>query len=102
MDLERAIANSENEVVQFLVSILGTEMTLSLIKSAGGGDLYIPLLETIIRDERDNQIYEEFISGATYKRLSIKYGRCEKTIREIVNAQRQNNNRKNKGEKYVD
>ncbi len=89
MDLERAIANSENEVVKFLVSVLGTEMTLALIKSAGGGDLYIPLLETIIRDERDNQIYEEFASGMAYKKLSKKYGRSEKTIREIVNKQRE-------------
>lgn len=105
MDLERAIANSENEVVKFLVNVLGTEMTLALIKSAGGGNLYIPLLETIIRDERDNQIYEEFINGATYKKLSMKYRRCEKVIREIVNKQKKCAGSKKandkKGEKYV-
>lgn len=87
MDLERALVNSENETVKFLISVLGTEKTLALIKTAGGSSLYLPTIETISREERNTQIYNEFINGATYRELHIKYGRSEKTIREIINNQ---------------
>lgn len=99
MNLERAFLNSENETIKFLVNVLGVEKALALIKTAGGAPLYIPTIETISKEKRNLNICNEFIQGATYKELSRKYGRTEKTIREIINSELKNNKRK--GEKYV-
>lgn len=99
MNLERALLNSENEVVKLLINVIGTENTLALIKTAGGAPLYIPTIETISKEERNLNICNEFIQGATYKELSRKYGRTEKTIREVINSELKNNKRK--GEKRV-
>lgn len=85
MNFKYALENSENETVQLFISVLGTEKALALIMAAGGAQLYIPSIETISREERNTQIYQEFINGATYKELHIKYKCSEKTIREIVN-----------------
>jgi Mor family transcriptional regulator len=85
MDFESALANSENETVKLLVSVLGTEKALALIMAAGGAPVYIPSIKTITLEERNTQIYREFINGATYKELHIKYKLTEKSIREIIN-----------------
>lgn len=85
MNLERAIINSENETVKMFVNVLGVEKALALVKAAGGGQINIPSIDTISQEERNTQIYDEFINGATYKELHIKYKLTEKTIREIIN-----------------
>jgi len=88
MNLERVLANSENETVKFLVAILGTANALALIKNAGGASIYIPSIETISKDERNAEIYRKYCEGATYWELRIKYNLSEKTVREIINNQR--------------
>lgn len=97
MNLERTLINSENETIKLLVNVLGIEKALALIKTAGGAPLYIPTLETISKEERNLNICNEFMQGATYKELSRKYGRTEKTIREIINSEL----KKRKGEKHA-
>ncbi len=85
MDFERVLVNSENETIQLFVSVLGTEKALALIKAAGGAQIYIPSIETIMKDERNKEIYMDFGKGATYSELRKKYGLSEKMIREIIN-----------------
>ncbi len=89
MNLERALANSENEVIKLLVNVLGTGNALALVKMAGGTPLYIPTIETISKEERDSEIYQQYTEGATFKSLSRKYGHTKKTIREIVNLEKE-------------
>ncbi len=84
MNLERAIINSENETVKMFVNVLGAEKALALVKIAGGAQIYIPSIDSISQEERNAQIYDEFIAGATYKELHLKYRLSEKRVREIV------------------
>ncbi len=84
MDTLKIITKSNNETVVELVDLIGAESTLSIIERFGGGFIYVPLLETISKDERNRVIYSDFLSGMNVNQLRQKYGLSATTIRDII------------------
>jgi Mor family transcriptional regulator len=88
----RPLAHEENtnnlckgevsELFAQIIDEIGLDNAKKISRIAGGGNLYIPMVETIERPLRDRQIKEEF-TGYNFRELAIKYNKSESTIREI-------------------
>ena len=71
------------EGVVDVVDVIGMDAFKSLVKFAGGGNLYIPNESNLIKPIRNRRIREEF--KGSYRDISIKYGISEVQARNIVN-----------------
>ncbi len=69
--------------VMDIVDTIGIEAFKDLVRLAGGGNLYIPNENSIIKSYRNKKIREEF--DGDYKALSRKFGISEVQVRNIVN-----------------
>lgn len=45
---------------------------------------YIPQMNTVIRKEREQSIYKDFDSGASYKEIAKKYSVSEMSVRALI------------------
>lgn len=81
--LENLVLEDLNEDQKELAEVIGIESYRELVDRFGGTQLYIPQLETIERQMRNQQIRDEF-NGANYDDLAIKYGLTSVAIRTIV------------------
>jgi Mor family transcriptional regulator len=88
MDITKAFAESNNELIRECCRIIGVEKTIHLINNFGGTQLYIPMLKNLFKDNRNSCIYADFEKGHSFLNLSIKYGLASATIRDIVNKER--------------
>lgn len=66
-----------------LAEIVGLASYKKLVTNYGGNLLYIPKPETVLKDIIHKEISEDF-DGRNYKKLAIKYGLSEKTVRKII------------------
>ena len=89
---KNAILESDNDIVIELVDNFGVETAYKFIEAFGGSQIYIPKIDNISREYRDNKIFKDYMNGLGYKKLVIKYNLSEKTIRVIVN-QKMNGNK---------
>ncbi|MDE6671301.1 MAG: hypothetical protein K2K16_03805 [Ruminococcus sp.] len=71
-----------------LAEIVGIEAYRKLVENYGGMCIYIYKLETILRERRNAEIFNEF-DGMNYRELAKKYNLSEKTIREIVSGKKE-------------
>lgn len=71
-----------SELFAQIIDEIGLENAKKISRIAGGGNLYIPMVETIERPLRDRRIREQF-TGYNFRELAIKYNKSESTIREI-------------------
>ena len=71
-----------SELFAQIIDDIGLENAIKIAKIAGGGNLYIPMVETIERPLRDQKIRDEF-TGYNFRELAIKYNKSESTIREV-------------------
>jgi Mor family transcriptional regulator len=76
----------QDEVVELLEDILGVEAADKYIKAFAGHSLYVP--RRILAEQIYRSIREEFRDGASYLKLSIKYGYTQRSIRNIVHAKK--------------
>lgn len=83
------VLESEHETIIELADLVGAENTLKLIDNFSGSNIYIPSIEMVERKYRDMNIYNDFLSGMNYSELRHKYKLSEKTIRAIVNVERE-------------
>lgn len=72
------------EAYKEIAKLIGVENTIILCKNFGGGMIYIPKCDSIVKPARDKKIRFEF-DGMNYKKLAIKYNLSESTIRNIIN-----------------
>lgn len=93
MDRTDMVLESEHETIIELVDLIGAENTRKLVDTFSGSHIYIPSVETVERKYRDMNIYEDFLSGMSYSELRHKYKLSEKTIRAIVNVEREKERR---------
>jgi Mor family transcriptional regulator len=68
---------------QVVAELIGMENALKLAQHIGGGRIYYPKIETLLRDKRDERIRAEF-TGCNHRDLARKYALTETWIREIV------------------
>ncbi|MDE6035984.1 MAG: hypothetical protein K2G36_08765 [Ruminococcus sp.] len=67
-----------------LAEIVGIEAYRKLVENYGGMCIYIYKPETILRERRNTEIFNEF-DGTNYRELAKEYGLSEAGIRKIVN-----------------
>ena len=66
-----------------VVDVIGMDAFKSLVKFAGGSNLYIPNEASLVKSFRNKKIREVF--DGDYKVLSRKFGISEAQVRNIVN-----------------
>lgn len=66
-----------------LAETIGLESYRKLVEQYGGNPLYIPKSKTVLKEIIRKEISKNF-DGKNYRKLSIKYGLSEKTIRKIL------------------
>lgn len=66
-----------------LAETVGLDAYKKLIEHFGGCQLYVPKLETVLKEARNKEIKENF-TGFNYRELAKKYHVSEMTIRKIV------------------
>ena len=76
-----------------LAEIVGLQAYRTLVKNYGGMHIYICKTDALLREFRNNEIYDSF-NGANYRELAKKYNLSEKTVREIVAKKQLCNNAK--------
>lgn len=91
MDELKAVENSDQETVTMLNHVIGAENTVKLIEHFGGTYMYIPLMKTVTKEERDKLIYADYSSGMSFLELGQKYSLAQSSLRDLVNKMRRNN-----------
>ena len=66
-----------------VVDVIGMDAFKSLVKFAGGSNLYIPNESSIVKSFRNKKIRESF--NGDYKAISRKFGISGAQVRNIVN-----------------
>ena len=66
-----------------IAETIGLESYRKLVKNYGGTHIYVCKSETVLRELRNQEIYDNF-NGSNYRELAKKYSLCEKTVREII------------------
>lgn len=89
MDRTDMVLESEHETIIELVDLIGAEHTRKVVDAFSVSHIYIPSVETVERKYRDMNIYDDFLSGMSYSGLRHKYKLSEKTIRAVINAERE-------------
>ena len=70
-----------------ILNIIGFNALCSLIEEFGGSSIYNPTTKSLFRNCIAAQIKKEF-NGGNYRELAVKYGLCERTIRNITNRKK--------------
>lgn len=65
--------NNVSEKVEDLIEILGTEVFEEVVKVFGGGTIYIPTYNSMIRSRRNRDIAKKF-NGVNAQQLAREYG----------------------------
>lgn len=63
---------------------IGLKAALKLVTSFQGCQLYVPKLETITRQRKYRQMYEDFDRYGSFKRVAVKHGLSESRTRQII------------------
>lgn len=81
---ETSIMESKMEVISDLRQVIGIKSTIDLVEVLGNSQIYIPQMNTVIRKEREQSIYKDFDSGASYKEIAKKYSVSEMSVRALI------------------
>jgi hypothetical protein len=76
------------EIYQDLVRTVGMEAALTLGEEFGGMSLYLPKIESALRNWRDVNIRSEF-TGANIPQLAKKYSLTSVRVRQILGVSRE-------------
>lgn len=86
-DVGREDLENVSEALAALADIVGVEGVKDIVRAFGGGTLYIPMSEALIRRRRDCLIFSEF-DGCNHRELATRYGLSCRQIRNIIQAQK--------------
>lgn len=67
-----------------IAEIIGLENALAVVKIYGGSQQYIPKLETITRQGKYRQIFDDYQKYGNFGRVARKHGLSESHTRQIV------------------
>jgi hypothetical protein len=67
-----------------LLNLVGFDALCAISEQFGGCAIYIPTRKRLFRNCIKKQVLQEF-NGGNYRTLAIKYGVCERTIRNMTN-----------------
>ena len=81
--LDNLTINDLPDGVVDVVEVIGMDAFKSLVKFAGGSNLYIPNESSLVKSFRNKKIREVF--NGDYKAISRKFGISEAQVRNIVN-----------------
>lgn len=88
MNLIETIELSDlNEDQQQLAELIGLESYKKLVLAFGGTYLYLPKVDTLTIENRNNKIREDF-NGYNINELAIKWNLSVSRIRDIVDAKK--------------
>lgn len=73
-----------SEEFKALVEIVGESKAEIIIDTFGGSYIYIPMKKTLSKEDRDIQIYNDFLSGLSFRKIALKYNVSENTARKII------------------
>ncbi len=68
------------------VEVIGMDAFKSLVRFAGGGNLYIPNESSLVKGVRNRMIRESF--DGDYRKVSRRFGISTAQVRNIVNLNR--------------
>lgn len=68
-----------------IVDDFGLENFLKLCRLCGGQDLYVPKIESLMREGRNREIRARF-DGGNYRILARQFRLSERQIRTIING----------------
>ena len=83
--LDNLTINDLPDGVVDVVEVIGMDAFKSLVKFAGGSNLYIPNESNLVKPIRNRMIKEEF--NGSYRDISMKYGISEVQVRNIINKE---------------
>lgn len=86
-DVKKEDLEEVSESMSALADIVGIQAVKEIVHAFGGGTLYIPMPEALIRRRRDCLIYEGF-NGCNYRELARQYNLSIQQIRNIIQAQK--------------
>jgi Mor family transcriptional regulator len=85
--------HSDEKLIEFLpgdlrriAEVAGVEAALKIARAFRGTYLYVPGLDDLMKQIRDEQIRKEYDEGKPVKRLAIKYRLTERQIRRVLNS----------------
>lgn len=81
--LEHLIKEDLPEGVVDIVDVIGMDAFKSLVKFAGGSNLYVPNESSLVKGVRNRMIRDSF--DGDYRKVSRKFGLSNAQIRNIVN-----------------
>lgn len=81
--LEHLIKEDLPEGVVDIVDVIGMDAFKSLVKFAGGSNLYVPNESSLVKGVRNRMIRDSF--DGDYRKVSRKFGLSTAQIRNIVN-----------------
>ena len=81
--LEYLIKDDLPEGVVDIVDVIGMDAFKSLVKFAGGSNLYVPNESSLVKGVRNRMIRDSF--DGDYRRVSRKFGLSTAQVRNIVN-----------------
>ncbi len=70
-----------------LINMVGIRAYVEMMQTYGGTYLYVPKADNMARMVRDAKIRKEF-NGHNYRRLAVKYGLSEISVRNIVESEK--------------
>jgi len=81
--LEYLIKEDLPEGVVDIVDVIGMDAFKSLVKFAGGSNLYVPNESSLVKGVRNRMIRDSF--DGDYRKISRKFGLSTAQVRNIVN-----------------
>lgn len=66
-----------------IAEVIGLEAYKKLVEHYGGSYIYVTKTETMVRDERNNEIRQKF-NGSNYRELAKEYNLTENRVRAII------------------
>jgi len=81
--LEYLIREDLPEGVVDIVDVIGMDAFKSLVKFAGGSNLYVPNESSLVKGVRNRMIRDSF--DGDYRKVSRKFGLSTAQVRNIVN-----------------
>ena len=74
-----------------VAKLIGLQAAISLVCGFAGCQLYVPKLESLTRQRTYRQMYDDFRTDGSYKRVAVKFGLSESRTRQIIRDERRRN-----------
>lgn len=85
-DIEELAASGKPESLSDLVGTIGAEDTLKLVEEFGGNHMYVPLMDSLTVEKRNQMLMKQYQGGGvTIEALAKQYGLTPTSVYNIIN-----------------